>query len=1242
MLKTVRERGLRQQILGKMGWALNVLTPVFQNRKRVTGISLRYILSVPFVLQVTGVVGGGFYIWQTNVHKQADQKVELLIQDIDHQLEHRFSDYFSISTNMARATEGLLAMGLLDNTDPKNMGKYLWAQMQGRDVLAVHYGDRAGQYVGVRTEEETSEILTIDSRPINSGAINSGAIAQRYGVRANPSGTALVPISTPNRFTSHEGGQGESNSRVGHSFVIENPTRSSWFTETLTQDQLSPQSLPFIRLVTSWPGTPRHDAMRFSVPVRAENRTAVGVLGVDVSRDSFREVLRDLAVAPTEALFIMTQAGEVVAGFEKSSRADGESQQSLPSGATQGSHDLIPAAIADLQQHFPSLTQIRATRRFHLSQPSGDTHQVWVKPCSGDLARDWLVVMVVPDSKPLALFREGLSPLVGLGGIAIALSGVTTWLIARWVLEPIHRLNGTARAIARCQWPVTVNLQRQDELGDLAQSFNQMGSRLRDVLETLEARVEERTLALHQSQCQLNSFFAAAPIGMCLLDRDLHFLRVNQHLATINRMPLESFEGRSLREMFPKMAELLESFCHQVLSTGEPLLEQEIQWAGNEDSEVPRTWLVSFFPVPSLGITPVEVGAVAIEVSDRKLAEAALHRSQEQLRLLEKVVESATDGFVIIDNQDPNYPFIYVNPAFERITGYSAQEVLGQSRCFLKGPDDNNPAHQALVEAMARGESCHAVIQNYRKDGSLFWRDLTMYPLQDGNGVITHYVGVQSDITAQKQVEAELREAIETAEAAARAKSIFLANMSHELRSPLNAILGFTEVLALTPLTPNQQQHLQVIHRSGKNLLELINDILDISKIEAGRITLNATQFDLHSVLDDLDLMFRGAAQEKGLQFFVERGQNLPTYIWSDRLKLRQILVNLLANAIKFTYEGEVRLAVRLEAQQRQGGKNGRRETQTLTFIVTDTGIGIAPDELEEVFKPFVQTRSGKQSQQGTGLGLSISRCYAQLLGGNLRVASEPGQSTTFTLTIPAVSTQDSCPVRPSPTLPVTALATELPTYRILVAGDDPTHREPLIRWLTPCGLDVREAVNGEEAIALWDQWHPHLVWLEPQAFDSGPHTPLRHIKSSARGQGTPVIALVADELTDDKATLLTDGWTDVVYHPLQRSDVFQMLFRHLGIQFMPSSDQNPGRSPSSNRSSQTNPVLPPLSGLAQMPRNWRVEMEEALLDLDEEAINALMDQVQSHDEALALTLRTYIEGFAYNTVLEAVRSQDS
>ncbi len=504
---------------------------------------------------------------------------------------------------------------------------------------------------------------------------------------------------------------------------------------------------------------------------------------------------------------------------------------------------------------------------------------------------------------------------------------------------------------------------------------------------------------------------------------------------------------------------------------------------------------------------------------------------------------------------------------------------------------------------------------------------LALFALQDHTDLIhriQEYRMMRDQALAEarerEQAQEELKIAKEVAEAANRAKSVFLANMSHELRTPLNAILGFSQLMDKDKnLTAEQKDNIKIINRSGQHLLSLINDVLDMSKIEAGRVVLQEHAFNLVTLIQELIDMFKLRAENKGIWLFSDFPANLPHYVEMDEHKLRQIIINLLSNAIKFTDSGGVNLLIEYETP-----------AKLLHFLVQDTGPGLSAEDSKIIFDPFVQVANAanaKKELAGTGLGLAISRQFAQLMGGELTVTSQVGVGSTFILTLPAkladsaIILEEECPQQ------VIGMMPGQPVYRLLIAEDKELNRRLLVKILSQFGFELREAVNGQEAVDICNDWQPHLIWMDIHMPVMDGFEAAKRIK--AAGHSAVIVAVTASAFASEQQNILAAGFDDVVLKPYRECELFEKLTQHLGARFL--------------YATETNASIEPLPAdtakmLAATPPAWRNDLARTIMNAEFHTCINLINRIKEQHPAAAEILTTMIHNFEYEAVLALIQ----
>ncbi|MBG1264485.1 response regulator [Nostoc commune] len=480
-----------------------------------------------------------------------------------------------------------------------------------------------------------------------------------------------------------------------------------------------------------------------------------------------------------------------------------------------------------------------------------------------------------------------------------------------------------------------------------------------------------------------------------------------------------------------------------------------------------------------------------------------------------------------------------------------------------------------------------------------------------------------------------LEKAAEQAAIANHAKSQFLAKMSHELRTPLNVILGFTQLMNRSDTIPSEfQEDLGIISRSGEHLLTLINDVLEMSKIEAGRLQLTENSFDLHQLIHSIRDMVALKALEKGIDLRIQQHTSVPRYVYGDESKLCQILLNLLSNAIKFTITGSVTLRLQvfvnsLDSIQHSSfdSSSDSKPIITLNLEVEDTGCGIAQSDMENVFEAFIQTEQGRHAQ-GTGLGLSISRQFARLMGGDITVQSTLNQESTFIckVLLSLVSSVDI--IAPKITRTVIGLEPGQPTYRILVVEDFRENRQLLVRLLESVGFKVCAAENGNEAIALWSEWHPHLILMDIQMPGIDGYETTRQIRGREGGKDVVIMALTSYAFEQDYITSIQAGCNDHITKPFLETILFDKIAHYLGVRYRYREEALP-------RLDQQTLLQKSLTAkdLQVMSPEWIIQVRQAALALKDAKLYNLIAQIPNQEQVLANSLKYLVDNFELEAI---------
>ncbi|MDY0964106.1 response regulator [Massilia sp. CFBP9026] len=749
-------------------------------------------------------------------------------------------------------------------------------------------------------------------------------------------------------------------------------------------------------------------------------------------------------------------------------------------------------------------------------------------------AHGWVVTIRYPHNAAGELLGQSMAKTVAAIAVLLAISLALAWALGGSIARAVQGLAGPAERLGSGE-PLVLPPSDIREVEAVAHALRRVDAELQEHRRGLETLVAERTQELKRSKAQLETVYASIPVGLCFMDAELRVVMVNDYLADINGRPARDHAGRSLPELLGPVGEEYEANYRRVIASGRPLVEVEATGDAPSAPGSARHWISSYFPVYGPDRQLMGVNAVVLDITDRKRQQQRERDHQEMFRAL---FEAAGDAHLLLAY---GASYVSANQAAADLFGFATPAALLEESPASLSPllqIDGRPSNEVALEHMRRtldeGRDAFEWL-HLRADGSEFHADILLTRVDIG-GVGMMQATIR-DISTRVAAEAALRAtgvqleaALRLAEQASRAKSEFLANMSHELRTPMNAIVGLARLLEEGQLGQRERGYVARMRTAARSLLGMLSDLLDFSRIEAGQLTLERIPLRIDDILASIAVLHGPGAWAKGVELAFAVDPHLPPLLQGDPVRLEQVLLNLVGNAVKFTDRGEIVLSIAL-----RGAADGQVR---LAFEVRDTGIGIAPEVQAGIFEVFSQADSSTvRKYGGAGLGLSIARRLVELAGGALRLDSVPGAGTSFRfeLSFPVLEAAPGTP------------ALEDDALRVLVADDNASARGALAAACTAFGWRVETVPDGDAALDVLRRSRYDLAFVD-QSMPGLDGVPLISAVRAAQVQMPRLCLLAPDPDTERYAELADElGVAAVLGKPFTGASLRAAVDRLLG-----------------------------------------------------------------------------------------------
>ncbi len=1085
-------------------------------------IPLSLLIIVPFLVNTFGIVALIGWLSFRNGHDAIVNLSQQLHRKVTEQVRDRLHSYLELPNTINQLNANSIELGQIDLSDEQKVQNHFWKQLQSFPHISnIYVATANGKYFGARrikdrfaVENSTMTYMTDDL------------------------GRPQTVLMAKNNFNLSD--------RPWYLTVVE--TRQSIWSEVYTDSITNEPAITAIK------------------PIYDPNGEMQGVLGVTILLGDINRFLQETKVSEHGQTFIVEPSDRLVATSNLEVNISPQNNKSERILATQ-SQDKLMSLVAEWlkSQTLTSNHEIQQSVIFF----EGEPYFLQVGKLmnnSGFSGLNWRIAVVVPASDFMSQIKENTGLTAFLCLVALVVNAALGIMAARRISRPITYLSKASQSIANGNLDQKIEYSCGiTELAILANSFNQMSrqmkrshNRLEEYSQLLVQKVDERTQALQQeilehelteaalreSEEKFAKAFRSSPDGMALFSTETRkHIDVNDKWTEITGYSREEAIGSNPTDLNLWIDLKVRDRMLEILGIEGKIFNYEAEFLAKDGRKF--TGLISSETI-EFGGQVFAIYAVK-DISDRKIIEENIKESEKKYRDL---VESAN---CIILRWDTEGSICFLNDYGLKFFGYQIEEVIG--KCVL----DTIVSARSVTDDDLRNmiqEICCAPEkyqlnenENICKDGKRVWVTWSNKPIYNDQGELIEILSVGTDITDRKLAEKELQSAKEVADMANRAKSEFLANMSHELRTPLNGILGYAQILKRSYDPNKHMEGLEIIQRSGEHLLTLLNDILDLSKIEAKKLELNPSEFDLPKLLQSITDMFQLQMRSKDVDLVYQALTYLPNNMYGDAKRLRQVLINLFGNAVKFTDRGNVSLFVSAHQQFETITSNTCSEKiYKVRFEIIDTGVGIDPDKLEDIFLPFQQVGDQARRYSGTGLGLPICQKIVEMMGGKLQVKSTLNQGSTFWFEIDLVEI-------PNQNIPLSIDSCSITGYlgerrKILIVDDKTENRMVLSDLLAPLGFILAEASDGNDCITQAQIFAPDLILLDMVMPQLDGHETTKQLRQIPMFERTAIVMVSASAFDQDRDLSLEVGCNAFIAKPIQPDALFYTIRSLLNLEW--------------------------------------------------------------------------------------------